>query len=65
MLIERAMISDFLKESGVPALTNSLDLNTRMRPYEIYRYTADAVFVIIARKKSGEHPKGIQISPGT
>ena len=63
--IKSSTLLDFLRESGVPALTNSLNLHTRMRPYEIYRYTSDAVFVIIARKKSGAQPKGIHITPGT
>ena len=61
--IKSSTLLAFLKESGLPINTNSLNLQMKMRPYEIYRQASASVFFVIARNKSTTTPSGIQISP--
>lgn len=61
--IKSSTLLAFLKESGLPVSTNTLNLQIKMRPYEIYRQASASVYFVISRNKSTATPDGIQITP--
>jgi S1-C subfamily serine protease len=56
--IKSASLIRFLKEAGLEPSVKKTDLNTNLRPYQIYRLKSDAVLVVLALGE-GETKGGI------
>ena len=57
--IKSSTLLAFLKESGLPVSVNTLNLQTHLRAYEVYRQTAGSIVIVAAGNKTAS-PSGIQ-----